>query len=64
MSKKQKWKQVGNIGNYYGGLHVLERDGKFYWVIENWDGEPNPDTDGEEIPEALYRELLKQKRTI
>ena len=45
---------IGTISNYYGGLSAKEVDGKFYWSIENYDGE-----DWEEIPESLYRELLK-----
>lgn len=45
---------IGEIGNYYGGLHVKEEGGKFYWGVENWDG-----TWWEEIPESLYRELIK-----
>lgn len=59
MSKK-KPKQVGNIGNFYGGLHVSEKDGKFYWMIQDWHGDVEIGQ-GEEIPETLYRELLKQK---
>ena len=45
---------IGTIGNAYGGLRVTERDSRFFWSIEdvicdNW----------EEIPESLYRELVK-----
>lgn len=25
------------IGNYYGGLHISEVAGKFYFIIENYD---------------------------
>lgn len=57
-----KPKRVGNIGNYYGGLFVVKHNGKFYWTIENWDGIPEVGTVGwEEIPEALYHELVKIK---
>lgn len=31
--------QIGDIGNYYGSLSVKAENGKFYWSIENWDGE-------------------------
>lgn len=46
-------KDIGKIGNYYGGLSVKQADDKFYWSIENYDGPY-----WEEIPESLYRELL------
>ncbi len=45
---------IGNIGNYYGGLEVKEEDGKFFWGIENYDG-----TYFEEIPQYLYDALVK-----
>lgn len=54
--------QIGTIGNYYGGLHVFRRDGKFYWFIENWDTVMRDPEEAEEIPESLYNELIKMKR--
>lgn len=45
---------IGCIGNYYGALEVKEDAGKYWWSIENWDGH-----EWEEIPESLYRELIK-----
>jgi len=29
---------VGDVGNYYGGLAIMAKDGVAYWSIENWDG--------------------------
>lgn len=47
--------EIGNIGNYYGGLSVKsEADGTFWWGIENYDG-----TKWEQIPQSLYDELVK-----
>lgn len=46
---------IGNIGNYYGGLAVKESDGKYFWGIMDYDDEYN----WEEIPETLYIELVK-----
>lgn len=46
---------MGDIGNYYGGLHIARLKRKHYWAIENYDG-----FGWEEIPAALYRELLKR----
>jgi len=45
--------QIGNIGNYYGGLAVKKENGLFYWGIENWDG-----TSWDQIPESLNVELI------
>lgn len=45
---------VGRIGNYYGGLHIRETDGRYEWSIENYDGHC-----WDEIPESLYAELDK-----
>lgn len=49
-----KQRQVGGISNYYGGLNIGECEGHFYWSIEDWN-----DDYWEEIPESLYRELIK-----
>lgn len=45
---------IGDIGNYYGCLSVMEEGGKFFWSIEDWDGRR-----WQEIPESLYIELIK-----
>jgi hypothetical protein len=46
-------KDIGAIGNYYGGIKVKVEGGKAYWGIENHDG-----THWQEIPESLYNELI------
>lgn len=45
---------VGDIGNYYGGLSVVESDGSYFWAIENYDG-----WSPEEITKELYDSLIK-----
>jgi hypothetical protein len=48
--------EIGEISNYYGGLEIFKKGGKFFWIITSSlsdDGEP------EEIPERLYSELKK-----
>ena len=50
---------IGNIGNYYGGLHIAKDDDKFYWLIENYDTDFSDRSEFEEIPESLYNELIK-----
>lgn len=52
--------QIGSIYNYYGFLGVREDDGKFYWGIDDHDG----DWHWEEIPEYLYKNLIKFNDSI
>ena len=50
-------KQIGEITNYYGGLHVQEKNGKYYWAIEGCYG--LDDSNYDEIPKYLYDALIK-----
>lgn len=50
----EKFKNIGTIGNYYGGLSIKRVDGKCYWSIENYDGDH-----WEQIPKSLYDELVR-----
>jgi hypothetical protein len=45
--------EIGEVGNYYGGLSVMENDGAYFWAIENYDG-----WTPEEITKELYDALL------
>tara|TARA_R110002020_G_scaffold475890_1_gene713745 strand:- start:18544 stop:18675 length:132 start_codon:yes stop_codon:yes gene_type:complete len=36
--KEENNRDIGGIGNYYGGLSVNKQGEKFYWGIENYDG--------------------------
>jgi hypothetical protein len=54
---QSKKEDVGGIGNYYGGLSIAKVDGKFYWSIENYNGD-HP----EEITEELYDALKTFKQ--
>lgn len=54
MTEEAKTTDIGMIGNYYGGLEVKERNGKYFWSIENYDGH-----DWEEITKELYDALIK-----
>lgn len=47
-------KEIGQIGNYYGGLNVKEEYGKYWWGIENCDG-----TGWQEITKELYDLLVE-----
>lgn len=48
---------IGSIGNYYGDLSVKSKNGKFFWSIENYNGDH-----WEEISKELYTELLKHDK--
>ncbi len=55
--------QIGNISNYYGSLEVMEHNGKYYWIIENYDTHFEDLSEWEEISEELYLMLLKHNET-
>lgn len=48
-------RSIGATENCYGGVMVAEKDGTFFWAIECMVMRPA----WEEIPESLYRELIK-----
>ena len=53
--------EVKDIGNYYGGLHVMKKisplGDRYYWSIENYSGHS-----WFEIEKELYVQLKKRKR--
>lgn len=51
-------RDIGAIGNAYGGLTVKRSDGKPYWCIQCCLGE-----DWEEISEDLYSALIRWEDT-
>lgn len=53
---------VGDIGNYYGGLRVMEYNGKYYWIIENYDTDFSNIEEWREIKKDLYLQLIKENR--
>jgi len=46
--------EIGEICNYYGGLNIVEKDGKYYWWIEDYH-----ESTKQEIPKYLYDALIK-----
>ena len=52
--EKSLEREIGDIGNYYGGLSVRIEGEKYFWSILNWNGD-----NWEEIPKYLYDSLLK-----
>ncbi len=51
-------KQISLTGNSYGGLYAMEKDGKYYWGIEDV-GESLKDlTNWDECDKELYDALM------
>jgi hypothetical protein len=55
---KFKYKRVGQIGNYYGNLYIMENEGKYYWLIFNYDTDFDELSDWSEIDKELYDSLV------
>ena len=43
-----------DVGNYYGNLKLKVDEGKFFWCVENYDGD-----NWKEISESLYKTLMQ-----
>ena len=57
-------KGIGNICNYYGGLNVMEYDGKYYWCIENYDTVFEDLEYWDEIDKELYESLIAYEERL
>ena len=55
---KFNYKAVGEIGNYYGGLFIMQNEGKYYWLIKNYDTDFDDLSDWSEIDKELYDSLV------
>lgn len=55
--EEQEIIQVGACGNYYGGIALKKEDGKYFWSIEDYDG-----NNWYEISEKLFTILLEEER--
>lgn len=55
---KFNYKAVGEISNYYGGLFIMENEGKYYWLIENYNTDFDDLSDWSEIDKELYDSLV------
>ena len=56
--KKFNYKAVGEIANYYGGLFIMENEGKYYWLIENYSTDFDDLSYWSEIDKELYDSLV------
>lgn len=54
LKKLNNERNIGTIGNEYGGLVVKQDGGKYYWSIEGYGGD-----DWQEIPRNLYDALVR-----
>lgn len=59
-----EYKAIGEIGNYYGGLFVMEYEGKYYWCIENYDTDFEDLEDWDEIDKELYDSLIAYQERL
>ena len=55
---ENKYYAIGTICNYYGGLYVMQKDGKYYWLIENYSTDFNNIDDWGECDKELYDSLI------
>jgi len=55
---KFNYKAVGGIRNYYGGLFIMENEGKYYWLIEDVSTEFDKLKYWSEIDKELYDSLV------
>jgi hypothetical protein len=55
---KFNYKGIGDIGNYYGGLYIMETEGKYYWLIENYNTNFDDLAYWSEIDKELYDRLV------
>lgn len=51
---------ICGIGNTYGCLIILEHDGKYYWLIEDYNTNLNNLDEYEEISRDLYLAIKKE----
>jgi hypothetical protein len=58
MKFKMENKSIGTVGNYYGGLHVMEKDSKYYWVIEDYSTDFKDLNHWDECDKDLYDALI------
>lgn len=56
---KLNYENVSAIGNTYGGLVILEHEGKYYWLIEDYNTNFNNLDEYIEISKELYLEIKK-----
>ena len=50
--------EIGEIGNYYGGIRIMKHDDKYYWLIENYDTNYDNLSDSSEIDKTLFDALV------
>lgn len=55
---KFNYKAIGSIGNYYGGLFVMQNEERYYWMIENYNTDFDDLSHWTEIDKDLYNSLV------
>ncbi|UTG62438.1 hypothetical protein J2O09_05640 [Elizabethkingia anophelis] len=52
--------RISDIGSTYGSLLIGTYNGKFYWIIEDYDTDLNSVGEWTEISELLYNTILTE----
>ncbi len=60
--KKFNYQEIGGIGNYYGGLFILQHEKKYYWLIENYDTDLDCLSYWTEIDKELYDSIVAYEK--
>lgn len=58
METNYNYKIIGKISNHYGGLFIMQNEGKYYWLIENFDTNFDVLSNWSEIDKELYDSLV------
>ncbi|MCT4228683.1 hypothetical protein HZP39_04110 [Elizabethkingia anophelis] len=53
--------RISDIGNTYGSLLIGTYNGKFYWIIEDYNTDLNSVGEWTEISELLYNTILTEE---
>ena len=59
MKTKYYITRVTNIGNYYGDLHLMTFEDKYYWLVENYDTDLYDTDSWHEINKDIYDSIIK-----
>lgn len=56
--------EIGNVGNYYGGLHVKKDGDVYFWSVEDWDGHSWHPISKRLFETLIEEEFGKEKESI
>lgn len=61
-----EWERIGvwSVGNYYWWIYIMHKQGKFYWIIEDWDTDFDDLEQRKEISKELFLLLYKEESDV